>query len=100
MQLEGFGFCKEGEGGGFAGSGRIEPTAIGGIKGKGFWLDGTDTIEYAVPEQPRTVKKAVQLHLTILSLAGSADERPDESFGQAQGHGPGDPDDEGNGRQG
>ena len=38
-----------------AGTGRVEPTAIGGIKGKGFWLDGYDTVTYDVPAQTRSI---------------------------------------------
>lgn len=32
-------------------NGRIEPVGLGGIKGKGFWLDGKNHITYAVPNQ-------------------------------------------------
>ncbi|MDX1695093.1 MAG: LamG-like jellyroll fold domain-containing protein, partial [Ketobacteraceae bacterium] len=35
---------------------RIEPTAIGGIKGKGFWLDGNNSITYDIREQPRNIR--------------------------------------------
>ncbi|MEM1222281.1 MAG: hypothetical protein AAGH40_05915, partial [Verrucomicrobiota bacterium] len=33
------------------GSIRIEPVAMGGIKGKGLWLDGSSGIEYEIPQQ-------------------------------------------------
>jgi hypothetical protein len=33
-------------------TGRIEPAAAGGVHGKGFWLDGANGIEYAIPTQP------------------------------------------------
>ena len=33
------------------GNSRIEPVALGGIKGKGFWLDGSNRINYSVPDQ-------------------------------------------------
>ncbi|MEE4249337.1 MAG: hypothetical protein V2I38_02005 [Alcanivoracaceae bacterium] len=33
------------------GNSRIEPVAMGGIKGKGFWLDGSNRIHYSVPDQ-------------------------------------------------
>lgn len=36
-------------------TGRIEPVALGGIRGKGLWLDGENAIEYEIPEQPRDV---------------------------------------------
>ncbi|MBK7976552.1 MAG: hypothetical protein IPK07_25890 [Deltaproteobacteria bacterium] len=49
-----------------AGTGRVEPTAIGGIKGKGFWLDGLDTVTYDVPAQTRVIDETdwfVAIHL-------------------------------------
>ena len=36
-------------------TGRIEPVALGGIRGKGFWLDGENAVEYEIPVQPRNV---------------------------------------------
>lgn len=36
-------------------NGRIEPVAMGGIKGKGLWLGEGHTIEYEMPEQNRSV---------------------------------------------
>ena len=33
--------------------GRVEPVGLGGIKGKGFWLNGKNRITYAVPAQSR-----------------------------------------------
>lgn len=39
-----------------AGTGRIEPVALGGIKGRGFWLSGTNEVRYSVPQQPRSVR--------------------------------------------
>ncbi len=38
------------------GDGRIEPAALGGIKGKGLWLDGNARLDYAVLEQPRDIR--------------------------------------------
>jgi hypothetical protein len=38
-----------------AGTARIEPVALGGVQGRGFWLSGTNEVRYAVPEQPRSV---------------------------------------------
>ncbi|MBK7973329.1 MAG: hypothetical protein IPK07_08630 [Deltaproteobacteria bacterium] len=38
-----------------AGSGRIEPVALGGIEGNGSWLDGTDGIVYPVPAHSRSI---------------------------------------------
>ena len=40
-----------------AGTGRVEPVALGGVKGRGFWLSGTNEIRYAVPAQPRAVRE-------------------------------------------
>lgn len=39
-----------------AGTGRIEPVALGGIQGKGFWLSGENEIRYRVSEQPRSIR--------------------------------------------
>ncbi|MEE2829233.1 MAG: hypothetical protein VX498_08595 [Myxococcota bacterium] len=39
-----------------AGTGRVEPVALGGVQGRGFWLSGTNEIRYAVPAQPRPVR--------------------------------------------
>lgn len=41
-----------------AGTGSVEPVAMGGIKGKGFWLTGANEIRYAVPPQPRDIDGA------------------------------------------
>ncbi len=38
-----------------AGSARVEPVALGGVKGRGFWLSGGNEVRYAVPAQPRPV---------------------------------------------
>lgn len=35
------------------GTGRVEPIALGGLHGRGFWLDGGNAIRYNVPDQPR-----------------------------------------------
>lgn len=35
-----------------AGTGRTEPVALGGIKGRGFWLSGDNAIVYDIPAQP------------------------------------------------
>ncbi|TDF34438.1 hypothetical protein EYS14_24445 [Alteromonadaceae bacterium M269] len=41
------------------GGGRIEPIANGGIKGKGFWLDGNGMgLRFVVPNQPRDVRNS------------------------------------------
>lgn len=34
-----------------AGTGRVEPVALGGVKGRGFWLSGENAIRYAIPDQ-------------------------------------------------
>jgi hypothetical protein len=38
-----------------AGTARVEPVALGGIHGRGFWLSGENEIRYAVGAQPRPV---------------------------------------------
>ncbi len=35
-----------------AGTARVEPVALGGVKGRGFWLSGENAIVYTIPEQP------------------------------------------------
>lgn len=35
------------------GTGRVEPIALGGIHGRGFWLDGGNEINYKIGPQPR-----------------------------------------------
>lgn len=40
------------------GTGRAEPVALGGVKGKGFWLTGGNSIRYEIPEQPRPTRGA------------------------------------------
>lgn len=34
------------------GTGRAEPIALGGVHGRGFWLDGNNEISYAIEDQP------------------------------------------------
>lgn len=34
-----------------AGTGRIEPVALGGVHGRGLWLDGDNRVRYAMPAQ-------------------------------------------------
>jgi len=37
--------------------GRLEPTATGGVRGKGLWLDGDDIyLSYSIEKQPQTVR--------------------------------------------
>jgi hypothetical protein len=38
-----------------AGAARIEPVALGGVKGKGLWSSGRSAARYGVPAQPRAV---------------------------------------------
>ncbi|MFN7955362.1 MAG: hypothetical protein U0610_26800 [bacterium] len=37
-------------------TGRIEPAALGGIQGKGFWLTGANAVRYPVPAQTRSIR--------------------------------------------
>jgi hypothetical protein len=39
-----------------AGTARVEPVALGGVQGRGFWLSGTNEIRYAVPAQEQSVR--------------------------------------------
>jgi hypothetical protein len=39
-----------------AGAGRIEPVALGGVTGKGFWSTGDAGIRYAIPLQSRQLR--------------------------------------------
>jgi len=40
------------------GGGRLEPAALGGVEGRGFWLDGATGVDYAVPAQFQDVSQA------------------------------------------
>lgn len=44
IEVPAFGFVQ-------AGTGRIEPVALGGVQGRGFWLTGDNRIIYELPEQ-------------------------------------------------
>ncbi len=37
------------------GGGRLEPAAAGGVRGKGFWLDGANGLEFFVDNQPTPI---------------------------------------------
>jgi hypothetical protein len=41
-----------------AGTARIEPVALGGIKGKGLWLSGDAAVRFDVPAQDRAIRAA------------------------------------------
>ncbi|MBK7973606.1 MAG: hypothetical protein IPK07_10150 [Deltaproteobacteria bacterium] len=51
-------------------TGRIEPVAMGGVHGKGFWLDGSNRIRYPVAAQPRDVRGADWYVGLFLELRG------------------------------
>ncbi|MEE2903019.1 MAG: hypothetical protein VYC39_11845 [Myxococcota bacterium] len=38
--------------------GRIEPVALGGIEGKGLWMNGTTRVRFAVEQQPNDPKES------------------------------------------
>jgi hypothetical protein len=38
-----------------AGTARVEPAALGGMEGRGFWLDGSDRITWTIPAQDRPI---------------------------------------------
>lgn len=48
LRVPPFGFVR-------AGTARVEPVALGGVEGRGFWLSGEAEIVYAVPAQERPV---------------------------------------------
>ncbi len=52
-----------------AGTGRVEPVALGGVHGRGFWLSGTNEIVWEVPAQPRPIE---DLYVGIFVDARSA----------------------------
>jgi hypothetical protein len=37
------------------GNGRLEPAAVGGVHGKGLWMDGTTGLEFVIPTQPQSI---------------------------------------------
>ena len=37
---------------------RVEPVALGGVHGKGAWMDGSSGIEYAIASQPQDVSES------------------------------------------
>jgi len=37
------------------GAARVEPVALGGVRGRGLWVDGSSGVRYAIPPQPRDV---------------------------------------------
>lgn len=58
-----------------AGEGRIEPAALGGIKGKGFWLDGTNRIAYEMPAQTQDLAEHTFVYGLFVDPRGATDER-------------------------
>lgn len=40
------------------GTARVEPVALGGVEGRGFWLSGDNRIRYAVPAQQQPLDRA------------------------------------------
>jgi len=57
-----------------AGAGRIEPVALGGIKGRGFWLNGDNTIRYEIAAQPRPVDQTPWYVGVFVDTRGAANE--------------------------
>lgn len=57
-----------------AGTARVEPVALGGVEGRGFWLSGDNAIRYELPTQDRPVD-AVDASLAIfVDSRAAADE--------------------------
>lgn len=44
------------KGGEVTGDGRLEPVAMGGIKGRGYWMDGSNGLKYTIEEQPSDIR--------------------------------------------
>ncbi len=76
------------------GGGRLEPVALGGIYGKGLWLDGTSGIRYDVSGQPQD-PDAEHWFASLFVEPRFADDSirrlilqfPDDSRLELQGHG-------------
>jgi hypothetical protein len=57
-----------------SGGARLEPAALGGIRGKGLWLDGSDdAVSYAIAAQPRDIG-ATAFHASIFLDSRFADD--------------------------
>lgn len=55
------------------GGARLEPVALGGIRGKGLWLDGDDAIEYTIAAQPQDIH-AAPLYVSVFLDSRFADD--------------------------
>ncbi|MFO7561403.1 MAG: hypothetical protein R6X02_02065 [Enhygromyxa sp.] len=67
-----------------AGRARVEPVALGGVIGRGFWLSGDVGIHYALAEQPTIDEQDATIGLFIDNRAAADDARellrfPDET---------------------
>ncbi len=75
-----------------ANTGRIEPVALGGIQGKGFWLSGSNAIRYSVPAQQRPIEDTDWYAGVFLDPRTPEDESrtvltfPDDSAIRVAGH--------------
>ena len=75
-----------------AGEGRIEPAALGGIKGKGFWLNGSNQIVYDIPEQAHLFSEKEWYYSLFVDPRSTDDQRrilmtfPDQSLIELQGN--------------
>ena len=74
-----------------AGEGRIEPAALGGMKGKGFWLNGHNQIVYDMPAQRSEFTPSGWYYSLFIDPRNLGDERrvlltfPDESVIELKG---------------
>ena len=73
------------------GNPRLEPVALGGIHGKGLWLDGATGVRYSIPVQPRSVDTPFYVGLFVDPRFADDDQRrvliqfPDQSRVDLQG---------------
>jgi len=58
-----------------AGTGRVEPVALGGVEGRGFWLTGSNRITFAMPDQPAANEVDGYVGLFVDARAGAGEAR-------------------------
>jgi hypothetical protein len=68
-----------------AGSARVEPVALGGVDGRGFWMSGDAAIRYALPDQPQVDEVDAYLGVFVDARAPEAEPRELLRFGDGTG---------------
>lgn len=61
-------------------TGRTEPVALGGVVGRGFWLDGVNRIRYAIPAQDAPISDAWYIGIFVDARASDGASRALLSF--------------------